>query len=101
MILMFHTNVSGEVPKFGMCHSRTPVAAAWPHWTGVQHLLVHGHGGMDLIDQAVGPGPFYTKMYSYSTVDYRNLCGIRELYDLDFCGIGVLILGAALHAGQR
>ena len=72
----------------GCCMST--LDSSWVHY-----LLVHGHGGVGLIDQAVGPAPSYKKLYSYSTVE------IRELYDLDFCGLGVLVLGAALHAGRR
>ena len=66
----------------------------------VHHLLVHGQQAMSPVDQAVGPTPTHIMLYSNSTVDYGDLCRIRKLYDLDFCGLGVLIQGAALHAGR-
>ena len=67
----------------------------------IDHHLIHGHGGMSFIDEAVRSAPFCKKMYSNSTVNDRNLCGIWELYDLDFCGLRIFIAGAALDTEWR
>ena len=75
------------------CGRRVPTLDS----TGEDHLLVHGQGGVSLIDQCVGAAPSHIMLYSYSTVYDRERCSLGKLDYFDFGGPGVLIPSACLH----